>query len=750
LLEAAPQAVVVVGDGGRIQMVNARALTLFGYGRRELVGSAASVLGPPGTATSGGPVVTGAADEPGPDQCSAEPDRPQVELRRADGTRFPAQIAQTAVSTPVGGYTVIRIRELTGTAPAARPKTLLASIVQSSHDSIVSTGLDGTVLTWNSGAERLYGYRAEEIVGRSGELVIPPERRPDEREIIALVRAGGRLDRYRTQRLRKDGRIIAVSLTVSPVTDPATGAIVAVASIARDMSRRERAEAQVQAVIEAAPDALIGVGEDDRIEFVNSQAEQAFDYVRYRLLGQSGRLLLPDGLPCGETDRGPIPVMARRSDGTQFPAEVTCSELTTDDGPVICAAIRDITERLEAQAEQVRLQAEAERERMEAQLHRSQRLESLGQLAGGVAHDFNNLLAVILNYAAFVIEESGSPDADLGAIGRDGEQIRRAAERGSELTHQLLAFARREVIRPRVLDINRVITDVEQLLRRSLGEQVTLVTRPGADLPAIKADPGQIEQVLVNLAVNARDAMPGGGRLTIETSAVEIDDDYHHPNAPERAAPGCYARIRVADSGTGMAREVIERAFEPFYTTKPSGEGTGLGLATVYGIITQAGGTVHIYSEPGTGTTITVLLPATDEQPAAAGRPPEPEHGLSSGETILLVEDEDELRAVTQRILESAAYQVLTASSGDEAVKLLAGYDLPIHLLLTDVIMPGMLGKELAERFNDARPGIPVLYMSGYAQPMLATHNTLDPNVVLLEKPFGRRELLAEVRKRLA
>jgi PAS domain S-box-containing protein len=636
-------------------------------------------------------------------------------------------------------------------------QALLASIVLSSHDAIISTALDGRILTWNHGAEILYGYPADEMIGRSTELIIPADRRADEREIISLVAQGARLERYRTRRIRRDGTVITVSLAVSPLID-AAGKIIGVAKTARDFTERERAEARFQAVLEAAPDAIVGIDRSGEIVLANKQTERIFGYARHDLTRRPVRELVVDGLPDdiwraqrgGELmpTRGGGTGTARRKDGRTFPVELTISGLETEDGPVACLVLRDITERLHAQAERDRLRAEAESERVEARMHRTQRLESLGQLAGGVAHDFNNLLAVILNYGTFVIEEARAEKPDVEAIARDGEQIVRASMRGTDLTHQLLAFARREVIRPRVLDLNQVIVDVEEMLRRSIGEHIALTTGLAAGLPRVTADPGQVEQVLVNLAVNARDAMPSGGRLTIETGAVDLDAD--HAASRPGLDPGRYVRVRVSDTGAGMSKEVIDRAFEPFYTTKRSGEGTGLGLATVYGIVTQARGSVQIYSEAGLGTTVSILLPVTDEPEAALAEPvPEParaRHG--SGETVLVVEDEPALRDLACRILDSAGYRVLSAESGSAALELAAANP-GIDLLLTDVIMPGILGKEVAERLLDRDPKLRVLFMSGYAQPILASHGTLDPGVMLIEKPFGKKELLAAVRHQL-
>jgi two-component system cell cycle sensor histidine kinase/response regulator CckA len=356
-----------------------------------------------------------------------------------------------------------------------------------------------------------------------------------------------------------------------------------------------------------------------------------------------------------------------------------------------------------------------------------------------------NLLGVILNYADFAAEDVRAFGPELAGLVTDIEQIARAARRGADLTHQLLAFARREITGPKVLDLNHTVAEVEQLLRRAIGEHITLTNRPADTIPAVTIDPGQLEQVLVNLAVNARDAMPTGGHLTIDTAAVTIDP---HDATDANLTPGTYVRLRVSDTGTGMPKDVVERAFDPFFTTKPTGQGTGLGLATVHGIVNRAGGTIQIYSEPGIGTTINILLPATHATPDTTDQPietREPGHG----ETILVVEDEPALREVTCRILTTAGYHVLPAEDGAAARATAATYSDSIQLLLTDVVMPNMLGKELADPLTAERPSTKVIYMSGYAQPVLASQGTLDPNVTLIEKPFTRAELLATIRRQL-
>jgi signal transduction histidine kinase len=437
----------------------------------------------------------------------------------------------------------------------------------------------------------------------------------------------------------------------------------------------------------------------------------------------------------------------RRRDGSTFPAEVSLAAMDTDEGLLVTAVVRDVTERLEIIAERERLRTQAERNRLERHLHQSQRLESLGQLAGGVAHDFNNLLGVISNYAAFAAEEVAKeiPDERWEAVHDDIGQVQLAAERAAGLTHQLLAFARQEMIKPRVLSINDVVLSIEQLLIRTLGEHVELITGLAAGLAPVLADPGQIEQVLVNLAVNARDAMPQGGKLIIHTANTSIDETAGLGEVP----PGQYVALKVSDTGAGMPKDVMDRVFEPFFTTKPKGAGTGLGLATVYGIITQAGGRVRVYSEPGLGTSFTVLLPVTEQDMApAAPSPAEPRYG--DGQTVLVVEDELAMREVTRRILARNGYHVVAAASGQEALDVLAGQLEHIDVLLTDVIMPGMQGKELAGKVRVLQPAARVVFMSGYTQGLLGEQGVLEPGVNLIEKPFSETTLLTKLHEVLS
>jgi hypothetical protein len=530
---------------------------------------------------------------------------------------------------------------------AAAQRVELAAILASTHDAIIGTNRQGVINTWNFAAAELYGYSAGEIIGHTTAELAPPQLRQQEEAILCRIVNGGPPEHYQTERLRKDGSLIAVSITISAVVD-ATNAVVGVVRVCG------------------------GLGEAPK------SRDRFAEYLADRI-----------------------------------------------------HAIDVAHDQLQAQNEQ------------------AQRLEVLGRLAGGVAHDFNNLLAVILNYATFVSEEltaaiespPGRPP-HLHAAQRDVGQIKRAAERASDLTHQLLAFARREAVQPRVLNLNEAVLAVEELLRRTLGEDMELEAALPADLWPILADPGQVEQVLVNLAINARDAMPGGGILRIDTANVVVDADSVAGGSPAR--PGQHVRLRVSDSGTGMTPEVISHVFEPFFTTKADAGGTGLGLATVYGIVTEAGGTITIHSAPGEGTTFTIMLPVTEEDATVIEEPPT-YHRTPAGETVLVVEDQEALREVTERILTRNGYRVLTAANGPEALAIAARPESgDIHLLLTDVVLPKMPGKEVAQRVCAIRPDIDVLFMSGYAQPVLASQGRLEPGVALVDKPFSEADLIAK------
>ncbi|HUL23526.1 MAG TPA: PAS domain S-box protein [Thermodesulfobacteriota bacterium] len=424
----------------------------------------------------------------------------------------------------------------------------------------------------------------------------------------------------------------------------------------------------------------------------------------------------------------------KRKDGTTLPVSIEDKFIWNAQGKVtgIHSVIQDITERK---------QMEQEKKNLEEQLRQSQKIEAIGRLAGGIAHDFNNLLTVIKGYTQLSLLELKEDHPLKGNL----EEIQKSSERAADLTSQLLAFSRRQVLEFKVLDLNTVLSNLDKMLRRVLGEDVQLVTLLAEDLGRVKADPGQMEQVVMNLAVNARDAMPSGGRLTIETANVALDETYAraHISVP----PGRYVRLSISDTGVGMTQEVREQVFEPFFTTKEKGKGTGLGLSTVYGIVKQSGGNIWVYSEPGKGTTFKIYLQSVDE-PLEELREKMVGEELPRGkETVLVVEDEEKVRTLIVEILGRQGYRVLEASHGDEALLIHETHDSHIDLILIDVVMPGMTGSELAKRITSLRPEIKTLYMSGYTDNAIVHHGILARGVNYIQKPFTMEGLTRKVRE---
>jgi signal transduction histidine kinase/CheY-like chemotaxis protein len=380
-----------------------------------------------------------------------------------------------------------------------------------------------------------------------------------------------------------------------------------------------------------------------------------------------------------------------------------------------------------------------EQRHLEEQFRQSQKMEAVGQLAGGIAHDFNNLLTAILGNTQLLLRDLPPGDAKRG----DVEEIRKASERAASLTRQLLAYSRRQMLQPEILDLNVVVVEMDKMLRRLIGEHITLATVLASDLGRVRADPNQIEQVIVNLAVNARDAMEAGGKLTIETANVELDDAF--AQAHLGAVPGSYAMLAVTDTGHGMDATVRAHLFEPFFTTKEVGKGTGLGLATVYGIVKQSGGYISVYSETGRGSSFKVYLPRIE---TAADHSATPSRGgpARGSETVLVVEDEPAVLSLSCRALEAQGYVVLRATDAETAQRIVERHGGTIHLLLTDVVMPGLSGRELADRLTVKRPGIRVLYMSGYPGDAVVQHGALPSGTAFLQKPFSPDGLARKVR----
>jgi two-component system, cell cycle sensor histidine kinase and response regulator CckA len=382
-----------------------------------------------------------------------------------------------------------------------------------------------------------------------------------------------------------------------------------------------------------------------------------------------------------------------------------------------------------------------EQKSIQKQFFQSQRLEVVARMSGGIAHDFNNLMTTVIGNAELIL--MGTPEDD--SIREYVGDIKKAGESATSLTRQLLAFSRRQILQPVVLNINEVVSDVDRMLRRLIGEDIEVETVLVSDLNYVEADPGQLEQVIMNLAVNARDAMPEGGKLTIETANVEFENEYSRTHVA--VTPGSYVMLAISDTGIGMTREVQSQVFEPFFTTKEKGKGTGLGLSTVYGIVKQSNGNIWVYSELGKGTTFKIYLPRTEKgEHGPAQRKIEPA-SLGGSEAILVVEDEEALRKMVGNALEGYGYAVLDAPNGQEAIRICQEYDGTIHLMLTDVVMPGMGGRELADRLKGTRPDLKVLFMSGYTENAIAHRGILDNGIDFLQKPFTPAHLAGKVRQ---
>jgi len=558
--------------------------------------------------------------------------------RRRDGSEFPVEISLSPVPTERGVVVFSAIRDITdrkqieeelrrANRELERTKnrelreyqSRLALIVDSSEDAIIGKNLDGVITTWNKGAERIYGYTAEEMLGQHISVLAPADRPEEIPQILEKIRRGERIEQFESVRVAKGGRYLNVSVSVSPVRNP-EGMILGASIIARDITAQKR---------------------------------------------------------------------------------------------------------------------------VEDQLRQLQKMEAIGRLAGGVAHDFNNILAIITACTELLRNRVQGQEAALQYV----DAIRKGTERGASLTRQLLAFSRKQVVQPRLFDVNERLKETSRLLQPLMGDDVEVRLVPHSEVALVDADPGQLDQIILNLAVNAKDAMPRGGRLILETALVEFDE------AVARAYPpltmGKYVMLAVSDTGTGMDQQTVSRIFEPFFTTKETGKGTGLGLSTVYGIVQQNAGTVSVYSEPGRGTTFKIYLPSAEHKvgmiSAAAADPALPR---AEGTTILLVEDDEMMRTLTRQMLEEHGYRVLEATDGHAGLEQ-AEADGRIALVLTDVVMRGMSGPEMALRLAESDPAVKVVYMSGYTGELVGPTDQFRPGVNLLEKPFTRAALLKTIQQAL-
>jgi PAS domain S-box-containing protein len=629
LLEALPDAVVAVDPHGTIVQVNSQAQELFGYKRSKMVGQKVEMLVPESDRGQHHHHRESYSKTPKTRRMGANLD---LYGRRSDGSEFPVEISLSPVSTDQGALVLSAIRDMSDRKKIAEElrraneelhrrtteqlgeyQARLLSIIDSSEDAILSKDLNGIITSWNKGAERIYGYAPDEVVGKNISLLIPSDRPDEIPEILRKIARGEKVEHHESARITKDGRRLDVSVSVSPLRN-AGGTIVGASVIARDITAQKRSEAQ---------------------------------------------------------------------------------------------------------------------------LRQAQKMEAIGRLAGGVAHDFNNILGIINACAEFLrdrIDPAAEPSLYV-------ENIRKAIERGRSLTKQMLAFSRTSSIQPRVFDVNDRLRDISKLLRPLMGDDVEILIVPKTTSAIVEVDPGQFDQIVVNLAVNARDAMPGGGKLILETSLVQFDETF--TERQQSMAAGKYVLLAVSDTGTGMDGATVSRIFEPFFTTKEPGKGTGLGLATVYGIVKQSGGNILVYSEPGQGTTFKIYFPSAEHKIGVGSKPEiETVSPKRQGTTILLVEDDEIMRGLTRQLLVEHGYTVVEANDGRSALEWVDAHPETIDLVLTDVVMRRMSGPDLVERLSAQNPALKVVYMSGYTGELMANREVLKAGVTLLEKPFSRTALL--------
>jgi|SRR5579871_278158 len=633
-LRALPDAIIAVDHNGVILQINPQVQEMFGYLRGELIGQNIEILVPERLRQQHHHHRESFNRAPRIRAMGAGSD---LYGRRRNGSEFPVEISLSPVT--VGDRTIVlsAIRDVTDrkrTEAALRRahaeleqrsaeqigeyRTRLAAIIDSSDDAILSKGLDGTITSWNKGAELIYGYGPEEIIGKNVALLVPGDRPNEIPEILRKVARGESIEHYESVRVTKDGRLLSVSVSVSPIRD-VNGEVVGASAITRDITAQRKAEDQ---------------------------------------------------------------------------------------------------------------------------LRQSQKMEAVGRLAGGLAHDFNNVLGIINACTEFLRDRIDASSEQAVYV----ENIKKATERGAAITRQLLAFSRKQVVKPTLLDLNDRLKDVTKLLRPLMGDDVEILLVPRCQSAVVEADPGQLDQVVVNLAVNARDAMPRGGRFILETDVVEFDEHIAGTHRP--LTPGKYVLLAISDNGTGMDKSTLTHIFEPFFTTKEPGKGTGLGLATVYGIVTQSKGHVWVYSEPGRGTTFKVYLPSAEHKVGISPVVEAAPATASRQATVLLVEDDEIMRSLTHQLLREQGYTVVDAGSPKDALARLQSHGGRIDVLLTDVILPGMSGPELAERLAELDPALKVVYMSGYTGELMTAQEGLNRGI-LLEKPFSRTALLNALHKTL-
>jgi PAS domain S-box-containing protein len=632
---------------------------------------------------------------------------------------------------------------------------LQRAILEASPNPIVSVGASGRISYVNPQAEAVFGYASAELIGEPIEILVVDRAKgkhvgnrtaflehPAARPMGIGMDLAGR---------RRDGTEFPVEISLSPVR---TSDGLQVFATVVDISARKAAEdalaeseRRFRTVLEASPNAVVGVEADGTIIYANPRLEEAFGYAPDEVIGQQLQMLLPERVrdrhgahrqrfmehPVVRPMGIGLDLTGRHKDGREFPVEISLSPVQTPGHMQVFATVVDITARKAA----------------EAQLLQAQKLESIGRLAGGVAHDFNNILFAINGYTELLMEDlAGDPPDDLTEVRESLLAIQGAADRGANLTMQLLAFSRQQIVSQEVVEPITAIRALEPMLRRLIGENIELRVVATAPLARLQMDPGQLDQIVMNLVVNARDAMPSGGSVTIEIGETVFDDAYALEHF--EVAAGRYVMVAVSDNGEGMDRETREHIFEPFFTTKEQGRGTGLGLATIYGIVRQASGHIWLYSEPGHGSTFKLYFPSVEQAPTSAPPPAPARPAPVASGTILLVEDEPAVRDMTRRVLERAGYTVTSVVDGQSAMAEAEARTVPFDVLVTDVVMPHVSGIELATWMLDSRPETGVVLLSGYTAETLDLERLLARGAMFASKPLSSGEMLQAVREATA
>jgi PAS domain S-box-containing protein len=759
IVESTQDAIISKNLDGVILTWNRAAEKIFGYTAEEIVGRSIYLLIPPERESDEDLILEKI-------RRGERVEHYETVRRRKDGSLITVAITVSPLFDSQGnvvGASKIA-RDVTERTTNARSAQHLAAIIESSEDAIISKDTNGIVQTWNRSAERLFGYTEDEIVGKSILTLIPSARHHEEDVILRKIRRGERIEHFETVRQGKDGRLIDISLTVSPIKDT-NGNVIGASKIARDITEKKRAEVLLEQqaqrlsamnqelerrVEERTADlrniqtfymhssechAILSRRPDGEFQYdeINPATLTLYGMTRAQVIGRTTNELFP---PDRATELNTYLEACLRA-GTPF-------SFTRKQGKSVLDAVATPIPAEPGRSARVAVTARdiSERQSLEEQLRQAQKMEAVGQLTGGLAHDFNNLLQGIigaLDRAQHRIQQGRASEANR-FIGAAIESANRAAS----LTHRLLAFSRRQTLDPKPTDANRLIAGMQELINRTMGPNIAVEVVGAAGLWLTKVDAPQLESAVLNLAINARDAMPNGGKLTIETANKWLD---------ERAArdrdvpPGQYVSVCVTDTGVGMPPAVVARAFDPFFTTKPMGQGTGLGLSMIYGFVRQSGGQVRIYTEVGKGTTMCLYLPryfgSAEEIAIASTR--EPDQGF--GETVMIVDDEATVRMLVSETLTENSYRVLEAHDAASAMKIL-NFGQSVDLLITDVGLPGhMNGRQLADAARATRAGLKVLFITGYAENAAVGNGHLEPGMEILTKPFPMTTLASKVRE---